>query len=115
MNKRKNPLPLTDEEDMAIRRAAATDPDAPELTDVELAEFRPAKEMLPGILGKANAEALMKRRGRPSLALDERKVSMSMRYNREMLEAFKATGDGWQTRMHDILMEYAKSHHMLTH
>jgi integrase len=43
----------------------------------------------------------MKRRGRPALPADERKVSMSMRYDRDVIEAFKATGEGWQTRMND--------------
>jgi uncharacterized protein (DUF4415 family) len=84
-----------------------------ELTDAELADFKPARDVLPQILGKENAEALMKRRGRPALPANERKVSMSIRYDRDVIEAFKATGEGWQIRMNDVLRDYAKSHHLL--
>jgi uncharacterized protein (DUF4415 family) len=112
MSKRKIPHPVTAAEEAAIHRAAASDPDARELTDAELAEFRPASDVLPKILGKANADALMKRRGRPALPADERKVSMNMRYDRDVIEAFKATGEGWQTRMNDALREWARSHGM---
>jgi uncharacterized protein (DUF4415 family) len=38
---------------------------------------------------------------------------MSMRYDRDVIDAFKATGDGWQTRMNDVLRAYAKSHRLL--
>jgi uncharacterized protein (DUF4415 family) len=30
-----------------------------------------------------------------------------------MLEAFRATGEGWQTRMNDALRDYAKSHGLM--
>ena len=113
MSKRKIPRPVTDAEDLAIRRATASDTDAPELTDAELGEFRPASEVLPEVLGKEKAAALMRRRGRPALPESERKVSMSIRYDRDLIEAFRATGEGWQSRMNDVLREYAKSHHLL--
>lgn len=113
MSKRKIPHPVTTAEDAVVRRAAAADPDARELTDAELAEFRPASEVLPKILGEANAAALMKRRGRPALPADERKVTLNMRADRDVVEAFKATGDGWQTRINNALRAYAKSHKML--
>ena len=57
----------------------------------------------------------MKRRGRPALAADERKVTLNMRADRDVVEAFKATGDGWQTRINEVLRDYATSHHMLSH
>lgn len=114
MSKRKVPYPVTDVEDAAIRKAAASDPDAPELTDAELAEFKPAREVLPRILGDDKAEAMMKRRGRPALPANERKISVNMRYDRDLIEAFKATGEGWQTRINEILRDYAESHHLLT-
>lgn len=61
MSKRKIPYPVTDAEDAAIRKAAASDPDAPELTDAELAEFTPAGEVLSRILRNDKAEAMMRR------------------------------------------------------
>lgn len=103
----------TPEEDAAITRAAAEDPDAHELTDADIARMRPAREVLPKIMGKEMAEALMKRRGRPALPAEERKVAVNVRYDSDLLDAFKATGDGWQTRMNDALRDWAKSHGMV--
>ena len=34
------------------------------------------------------------------------KVAVTVRYSQEVLEHFKATGDGWQTRMNDALRHY---------
>lgn len=104
---------VSDAEDVAINRAAASDPDTPELSDEQLARMRPARDVLPQILGPANAAALLKKRGRPSIPESQRKVALNVRYDRDLVEAFKATGDGWQTRMNDALRDYAKSHRML--
>lgn len=112
MTKRRSP-PLTDAEDAAITRAAETDPDNPPLTDQQLGQMRPAREVLTEVLGKGRADAVLKRRGRPALPEGQRKVTLNMRADRDVVEAFKASGDGWQTRMNDALREYAKSHHML--
>ena len=38
------------------------------------------------------------------------KVSTTVRFDRDVLEAFRATGQGWQTRMNDILKEWLKEH-----
>lgn len=113
MSKRKIPHPVTAAEDAAIRHAAASDPDARELSDAELTQFKPASEALPKILGKARAGTLMKRRGRPALPVEQRKVTLNMRADRDVVEAFKSTGEGWQTRINDVLRAYAKSHKML--
>lgn len=31
-----------------------------------------------------------------------------MRFSREVLDHFKASGDGWQTRINEILCDYVK-------
>jgi uncharacterized protein (DUF4415 family) len=85
----------TPEEDAAITAAALLDPDAQPLTDVELANFKPARS-----------------RGRPAQAVT--KVPTSIRLDARVVNAFKATGEGWQTRMNDALLEYAVSHEMIT-
>jgi uncharacterized protein (DUF4415 family) len=85
----------TDAEDAAITAAALDDPDNQPLTDEQLDQFKPA------------------RRGRGRPAKDVTKVLVSIRFDAAVLDAFKATGEGWQTRMNDALREWARDHHMV--
>ena len=71
--------------------------DNPELTESEIAELKPGKDGLP----PAVFAALVNRGGRPKSEL--RKVSVTIRLDTHIVEAFKATGAGWQTRMNDVL------------
>jgi len=80
------------EEDEAIRAAAMSDPDALPLTTEQL------KAMVP----------LNSLRGRPRSAY--KKVLLSVRYSPEVVAYFKATGDGWQSRMDSVLREYVEHH-----
>ncbi len=75
-------------EDRAITAAARADPDARPLTPRQL------KAMVP-------MHAL---RGRPPS--ENKKQLVSIRYSPEVLAYFKATGDGWQSRMDGVLKEY---------
>ncbi|SFM85153.1 BrnA antitoxin family protein [Rugamonas rubra] len=81
--------------------------DAPELTDdfFERAVWRIGDKIVSR--DEAQAEA-GKRRGRP--AGSGTKVSTTIRFDAEVLAAFKSTGDGWQTRMNDALKEWLSSH-----
>jgi uncharacterized protein (DUF4415 family) len=74
----------TAEEDAAIDAGIAADADTAELTDREFAELKPL-------------------RGRPR---GSRKVAMTVRFDREVIDAFRATGRGWQTRMNQVLREW---------
>jgi uncharacterized protein (DUF4415 family) len=38
------------------------------------------------------------------------KVSTTVRLDPKVLEYFRATGSGWQTRLNDVLREYVASH-----
>jgi uncharacterized protein (DUF4415 family) len=78
----------TAKEDKQIVAAAKADPDAQPLTAKQL------KAMLP-------MRAL---RGRPKLSNPKQLVSV--RYSAEVLAYFKATGDGWQSRMDGVLRQY---------
>lgn len=71
--------------------------DNPELTNAEIAELKPGKDGLPPAL----FAALVNRGGRPKAEI--RKVSVTIRLDPHIVEAFKATGPGWQTRMNDAL------------
>ena len=87
---------LTDED---IRRAIAEDPDAaPELDEAMMAQARPAEEVFPELVATYRA-----RRGpqkRPT------KVPVSIRLDPEVVEYFRATGEGWQSRINEALVEY---------
>lgn len=48
------------------------------------------------------------RAGRPKA--ESRKILLSVRYSPEVVEYFRATGRGWQTRMDDALKEWLKEH-----
>jgi len=96
-----------DEEDAVINQGIAADPDTRELSTDEIRRMHPAHETLPKRIDEGAAAELLKRRGRPPA--DVTKVATSVRYDRDSLDAFRATGEGWQTRMNDALREYAKS------
>ncbi len=47
-------------------------------------------------------------RGRPKA--ESTKLSLTVRYDAEAVQAFKATGKGWQTRMNAALRDWLKTH-----
>lgn len=53
-------------------------------------------------------EAYRKKRGRP--VSGTRKEQVSVRYSPEVLSYFRATGEGWQTRMDAALQMLVKKH-----
>lgn len=78
----------TVEEDKAITAAAKADPDAQPLTPSQLNSMVPVRAL----------------RGRPKLS--NSKLLVSVRYSPEVLEYFKSTGAGWQSRMDSVLKDY---------
>lgn len=50
-----------------------------------------------------------------TLLLPERKVPVSMRIDREILEWFKRQGRGYQSRMHAVLAAYYRAHSAREH
>jgi uncharacterized protein (DUF4415 family) len=84
-----------------IQRMIASDPDAPEATDEQLAQAKPFSEAFPAL-----ADAMRKNvGGRPKS--DNPKVAVSLRLDQEIVARFKAAGPGWQTRMNDALRDAA--------
>ena len=69
--------------------------DTPELTDEQLAQLRPAAEVLPELVA-----AMTRRRGAQKAPT---KALFSLRIDRDVLEAYRSSGPGWQGRMNDAL------------
>ena len=85
-------VPPTPEEDATIVAAALADPDAQPLTDQQLKAMVPLRSL----------------RGRPKS--ENKKLLVSVRYSPEVVSFFKATGEGWQSRMDGVLREYVARH-----
>lgn len=86
-SKRKLILP-TEAEDAAINAGIVADPDTYELNKTEFKQ--------------------LKRVGRPPSTSP--KVSLTVRYDADIIEAFKAGGEGWQTRMNHALRDWLRTH-----
>ncbi len=54
------------------------------------------------------ALAAARKRGRPASAAPKEQVSI--RYDREVIAAFRRSGPGWQTRMNDALKDWLRTH-----
>ncbi|NPT62536.1 BrnA antitoxin family protein [Paraburkholderia elongata] len=100
-------------EDAALTRAAESDADNLPLTDAQLKRMRPARDALPTMVGEKAAAAVLRGPGRPSMPIDQHKVRTTIRLDPDVVDAFKETGAGWQSRMNDALREFAKSHGMI--
>ena len=96
MFKNRKLIPPTPEEDAAINRGIAADPDTLELTDEHFAAMVPLPELV------------ARKLGRPKL--ENPKEQVSIRYDADILAAFRASGPGWQTRMNDALREWLNTH-----
>jgi uncharacterized protein (DUF4415 family) len=53
-----------------------------------------------------NGATIKRGRGRPAVAV--KRPTLNMRVDAEVLEAFKATGPGWQTRINALLRDAIK-------
>ncbi|OYX28370.1 MAG: hypothetical protein B7Z03_11690 [Hydrogenophilales bacterium 32-62-9] len=99
-------LSPTPEEDAAINAGIAADPDSRELDAEWFAKAKPASEVLPP---EMYAALVAKRpRGRPKA--DATKVFTAIRLDADLLETFKATGKGWQTRVNAALRQFIAEH-----
>jgi uncharacterized protein (DUF4415 family) len=77
-----------------------------ELTAKDIRAMKSAGEVLPPEL----LNILPKRmRGERGPQKTPKKVSVTVRYSSEVVEYFKATGEGWQTRMNKVLKKYVKN------
>lgn len=79
-------------ENAKIVAAAKADPDALPMSKAQLNAIVPLRSV----------------RGRPKL--ENKKLLLSVRYSTEVVEFFRATGEGWQARMDGVLRQYVINH-----
>jgi uncharacterized protein (DUF4415 family) len=75
--------------------------DNPEWTEEDFKNARPFAEVFPEL-----AESIRRARGRP--AVEKPKRQISLRLDPDVIDAFKATGKGWQGRINEALRKAAK-------
>ena len=90
------------QEDAALIAAAESDPDNPPLSDERWRRMRPAHDVRPQLV----ARQLRRGRGRPKS--DTAKQQVTLRIDRDVLEKFRSTGEGWQSRINAALRKAAK-------
>lgn len=82
------PTPIEDE---AITTAALTDPDSQPLTDAEWEMAQPSVRV-----------------GRPRAEVTKERITI--RLSHDVVEQFRATGAGWQTRIDAALRDWLNEH-----
>src|ERR1700730_17396029 len=78
--------------------------DSPPLSDDILATMKPARETFPDLA----EDSARRKRGERGRQKKPRKVLISLRVERSTIEAYKAAGRGYQTRMAAVLKKHAK-------
>lgn len=89
----------TEEEDEAINRGIALDPDNPELTEEDFARMRPVWDF-PDLVALLQANGKL---GRPPLPEDRKKRRVTLHLDPDVLERLREGGKGWQTRANAAL------------
>ena len=83
--------------------------DAPELTDdfFEQGEWKIGEQP---VSPHAGAAALRTALSAGGVQLQSTPQALTMRFDPEVIAAFKATGPGWQARMNDALKDWLQTH-----
>ncbi len=76
---------------------ATVDPENPPLTDEQWAEMRPAHEVNPELV-----TAFLRRKGGRPRATSP-KTMVSIRLDSDLVDSLRASGEGWQSRVNEIL------------
>ncbi|WP_280553746.1 BrnA antitoxin family protein [Halomonas sp. 25-S5] len=83
-------------------RLTDKDGEVRELTDADVKRMRPMSEALP-----ANLQRTIGQRGKQHAPT---KVKTSIRLSQEVVDHFKAEGEGWQRRIDQALKQYIREH-----
>ena len=86
------------------KNVSRPDAENPEWTAEEIRRARPLLDVLP----KETAAAVRRSRGQRGPQKQPTKELISLRVDRDVVAAFRATGAGWQRRVNDVLRSHAK-------
>ena len=84
------------------------DNDNPEWSEQDFARARPASEILPELFEAQAVKAMLKPRGRPHAHVVKDRITI--RLSPDVTAAFRASGDGWQTRIDAALKDWLRTH-----
>ena len=88
---------------MASRKPLiSADGEVREITTEDLEQFKPAAEVLPA--------SLRRKLGVRGPQKSPTKERITIRLSREVVERFRESGEGWQTRVDAALREWLESH-----
>jgi uncharacterized protein (DUF4415 family) len=84
--------------------------DNPEATNQWFTKAKPAADVLPELFGHSAASEMLipKKRGRPIAA--KTKTPINIRLDSEIVDTFKNSGVGWQTKINEALKDWLKNH-----
>ena len=86
-----------------------SDQDNPEWTRKDFSRAHPASQVLSELFSAETAADMLKpKRGRPLSV--QPKTHINIRLDADVVETFRASGHGWQSRMNTALKDWLKSH-----
>jgi uncharacterized protein (DUF4415 family) len=101
MSANKRNIPVVPEDQAPLTNE---DGEVRELTDENFFRYaRPTKEIFPGIV-----EAFEKMRGQRGPQKAPTKERIGLRLDQEVVEHFRRTGPGWQSRINEVLVHHVK-------
>jgi uncharacterized protein (DUF4415 family) len=93
-----------------MAKQAKRTPD-PEMAEFEEALLRSVEQAVRGEGRVTTPEQIAAGRGRPVGSVKAApKVATTIRFDSDVLDALKASGRGWQTRVNDAMREWLKTH-----
>lgn len=95
MPKHSKTTPISDAEEARIQAQISADPDDFELTDDELASAKPFSEVFPDLAKSIRRHGPLRK-----------KEAVSIRIDIDVLEKLRASGDGWPSRVNDLLRRH---------
>lgn len=99
---------ITDPQNAAINAGIAADADAREWTNKDFAGAQPASDALPVIFSAKVAGLMLKPRGRPRAEFPKERINI--RLSHDVIDHFKLSGQGWQTRIDNALRQFVAQH-----